>query len=140
MRVTAALVVAWDLGGTTVLGGLGVLIAQQLRRRTALSIHNVYLVAAPLTSVFVAAAATRWWQGALAMWPLAAGAICAAVTGRGWRLSDLGAVRSCVSTSWLAAGSGRRRQPSRRESGRTSPVRARSCVYGRGRRTWSTCR
>ena len=89
--MTAALVVAWDLAGTTVLGGLGVLIAQQLRRRTTLSIHNVYLVATPLTIAFIAAAVTRWWPGALAMWPLAAGAICAAVTGRGWRLSDLGA-------------------------------------------------
>jgi hypothetical protein len=88
LRLTVVLL---DVGLVLGLGVLGVLGAWLLRRRTTLSVKNVYLVAALLGFAFGASVAARAWSAALVLAPLAALALAGAFSGRRWRLADLGA-------------------------------------------------
>lgn len=75
-----------DIGAVLITGGLGVLAAWLLRRRTTLSIRNVYPVATVAALVTAATAAARWWPGLMALSPIAAApAAAAALAARGSR-------------------------------------------------------
>ncbi len=66
-------------------------IAWWLRRRTDLSIRNMYLPATALTAVWLLAAADGVWALTLILLPPLALSVGASLVGRRWRLSDLGA-------------------------------------------------
>jgi TraM recognition site of TraD and TraG len=72
-------------------GAIGVAVAWSLRRYTTLSIRNLYLAATILLTLAVAAVAAAAWVVAAVVAPLATFAMSASLTGRRWRLSDLGA-------------------------------------------------
>jgi hypothetical protein len=80
-----------DLAATFLLGVGGIAGAWLLRRRSGLSVRNLYLPAAGLALVLAVSVAVRWWAGALLALPLAAPWIAGSAVGRRWRLSDLGA-------------------------------------------------
>ena len=74
-----------------VAGALGMLLAFWLRRRTMVSIRNLYLAAAIAIGIDIAALYER---AAFAFWvmvPVTSLAVAASAIGRRWRLSDLGA-------------------------------------------------
>jgi cell division septation protein DedD len=78
-------------GLAIVAAAAGVLLAFLLRRRTTLSIRNLYLVA---SAALVADTALLYERFAPALWvmvPLTSFAIAGSAIGRRWRLSDLGA-------------------------------------------------
>jgi len=79
------------LVASAALGGVGVLGAWLLRRRSALSVRNLYLPAGLAVFLLVAAAAAGWWSVALALMPVASPWLAGAAVGRRWRLMDLGA-------------------------------------------------
>jgi hypothetical protein len=72
-------------------GAAGVLLAWWLRRHTTVSIRNVYLAAATVLAIDLAALHLRAAIVLPAMVPLTSCTIVAAAVGRRWRLSDLGA-------------------------------------------------
>ncbi len=74
-----------------VAGAIGAALAWWMRRRTSLSIRNLYLLAIVLLVAFAAVAATHTWTAVLVLGPLAVFASSASLVGRRWRLSDLGA-------------------------------------------------
>lgn len=76
---------------TLLLAAAGVLAAWVLRRRSTLSVRNLYFVAVPLTVASATAIAAKHWPAVTALIPLSAGPVAGALAGRGWRLSDLGA-------------------------------------------------
>ncbi len=82
---------ALALATTAVLGAAGIAGAWLMRRRTMLSIRNVYAVAVLLAVAVTVTAAAQAWNVLLVLLPVTAPAITAAVAGRRWRLSDLGA-------------------------------------------------
>ncbi len=69
----------------------GVGVAWWLRRRTMISIRNVYLATAGVVALDLAVNHTRIWPGLLVTIPVTALTVAATVAGRRWRLSDLGA-------------------------------------------------
>ncbi len=85
-----ALVLA-DIALVFLTGGLGVFGAWLLRRRSTLSIQNLYALALALGLVLGAALAARSWAAVLVLAPIGAPAITGALAGRRWRLADLGA-------------------------------------------------
>ena len=70
---------------------LGAASAWLLRRRTTLSIRNLYLAAAVGALLCGLAVLAHWWSGLLVLAPLTAAPVTGAMVGRRWRLSDLGA-------------------------------------------------
>jgi hypothetical protein len=62
-----------------------------LRRRTSLSVKNLYLAGGVAAAVCGAVTFARDWAGLLVLAPLAAAPTTGALIGRRWRLSDLGA-------------------------------------------------
>ena len=84
-------VIAVSIAVTVVLTAVGVLGAWWLRRRTTLSIRNLYPIAAAGLAALIAALALRVWPAVLILLPLTASAVAASAAGRRWRLSDLGA-------------------------------------------------
>jgi TraM recognition site of TraD and TraG len=62
-----------------------------LRRRSSLSIRNLYPVAAVAFALIVAVIAVRSWTAMMVLVPCAAPWVAAAVVGRRWRVADLGA-------------------------------------------------
>ncbi|MDQ2894082.1 MAG: TraG/TraD/VirD4 family protein [Actinomycetota bacterium] len=84
-------VVFVDIVLVIVLGVLGVLGARLLRRRSTLSVKNVYLAAAVIGLAFVVGVAVRAWTAVLGLAPVASAAVSGAASGRRWRLADLGA-------------------------------------------------
>jgi hypothetical protein len=74
-----------------VLGAVGVGGAWWLRRRSSLSIRNLYAPAALGVVLVGLSVAVRWWPGVLALTALAAPWVGAVAVGRRWRLADLGA-------------------------------------------------
>jgi ABC-type cobalamin/Fe3+-siderophores transport system ATPase subunit len=82
---------AIGLGLTLVLGVVGAGGAWWLRRRSSLSIRNLYAPAAFSVLLIGGAVAAQWWPGVLALTALAAPWVGAVAVGRRWRLSDLGA-------------------------------------------------
>src|SRR5579875_1763669 len=70
---------------------LGTFAAWLMRRRTTLSIRNLYLAAAASALACASIVLLRWWDGLLVAAPLAAGPIAGTLAGRRWRLADLGA-------------------------------------------------
>jgi hypothetical protein len=79
------------LGAALIAGVLGAGVAWWMRRRTTLSIRNLYVAALLLLAAFAAVLAARWWAALLILGPLAVFAASASLVGRRWRLSDLGA-------------------------------------------------
>jgi TraM recognition site of TraD and TraG/Type IV secretion-system coupling protein DNA-binding domain len=79
------------LGAALIAGMLGAGVAWWLRRRTTLSIRNLYVAALLLLAAFAVALAARWWAALLILGPLVVFAASASLVGRRWRLSDLGA-------------------------------------------------
>jgi TraM recognition site of TraD and TraG/Type IV secretion-system coupling protein DNA-binding domain len=84
-------VVLPDIALVIALGALGVLGAWLLRRRSTLSVKNVYVAAALTGLAFVVSVAARAWSAVLVLAPIAAPALAGAMSGRRWRLADLGA-------------------------------------------------
>ena len=84
-------VVLLDLALVIALGALGVLGAWLLRRRSTLSVKNLYLAAALTGLAFGVSLAARAWPAVLVLAPIAAPALAGALSGRRWRLADLGA-------------------------------------------------
>jgi hypothetical protein len=62
-----------------------------LRRRSSLSVRNLYPVAALAFALIAAAVALRSWTAMMVLLPCAAPFVAAAVAGRRWRVADLGA-------------------------------------------------
>lgn len=75
-------VVLLDLALVIALGALGVLGAWLLRRRTTLSVKNLYVVAALLGVAFGVSVAARAWPAVLVVAPIAAPALAGALSGR----------------------------------------------------------
>jgi len=84
-------VVLVDVALVLSFGTLGVVGAWLIRRRSSLSIRNLYAVAVLGLLGFAVAAAARWWLGVMLLGPIAAPAVAGALVGRRWRLQDLGA-------------------------------------------------
>ncbi|MGH2941464.1 MAG: TraM recognition domain-containing protein [Solirubrobacteraceae bacterium] len=72
-------------------GALGIAVAWWLRRRTSLTVRNLYVLAIVLLALFGAAVAARAWTALLLLGPALAFAASGSLMGRRWRLSDLGA-------------------------------------------------
>jgi hypothetical protein len=79
------------LGAALIAGVLGAGVAWWVRRRTTLSIRNLYVAALLLLAAFAVALVARWWAALLIVGPLVVFAASASLVGRRWRLSDLGA-------------------------------------------------
>src|SRR5450755_814854 len=79
-------VVVLDLALVIALGALGVLGAWLLRRRSTLSVKNLYLAAALLGLAFGVSVAVRAWSAVLVLAPTCALAFAGAMSGRRWRL------------------------------------------------------
>jgi hypothetical protein len=71
--------------------GLGTGIAFVMRRRTTLSVRNLYLAAALATALLGAAVILRLWPAVMIAAPATALPVTGALVGRRWRLADLGA-------------------------------------------------
>jgi hypothetical protein len=84
-------VVLSDLVLTVILATGGVALAWALRRRSTLSVRNLYLPAAVAGMLVTTVLAVHWWTGTLILLPLGAPWIAGASVGRRWRLVDLGA-------------------------------------------------
>ena len=84
-------VVLLDLALVIALGALGALGAWLLRRRSTLSVKNLYLAAALTGLAFAVSLAARAWPVVLVLAPIAAPMLAGALSGRRWRLADLGA-------------------------------------------------
>jgi hypothetical protein len=82
---------AISLGAFWLCAALGALGAWLMRRRTTLSVRNLYLGAASAAVVCAAIVLLKWWDGLLVAAPLAAAPIAGTLAGRRWRLADLGA-------------------------------------------------
>lgn len=82
---------AASLGAFWVCGTIGAVGAWLLRTRTTLSARNLYLLGALASLLCGLAILARRWDILLVLAPLAAGPATAALVGRRWRLSDLGA-------------------------------------------------
>jgi len=82
---------ATSLAAFWVCAAAGAAGAWLLRRRTTLSIRNLYLAAAASALVCAVAVVARWWNALLVLAPLAAAPLTGALLGRRWRLTDLGA-------------------------------------------------
>jgi hypothetical protein len=80
-----------DLALTLIAGCGGVGWAWWLRRSSSLSIKNLYAPAATMTALAGIALAIHLWLMAGVLLPVSAPLLVAAVTGRRWRLADLGA-------------------------------------------------
>ena len=80
-----------SLLATVMLGQLGVALAWVLRRRTMVSVRNLYLAAVAAVLGCGLCVLARAWSMLLVIVPLAAVPIAGALVGRRWRLSDLGA-------------------------------------------------
>jgi TraM recognition site of TraD and TraG/Type IV secretory system Conjugative DNA transfer len=74
-----------------VAGAIGAGLAWWIRRRTSLSIRNIYVLAIVLLAALVVAGATHSWIAVFVLAPLVVFASSASLVGRRWRLSDLGA-------------------------------------------------
>ena len=80
-----------SLAATAALAAIGAIGAWLLRRRTMISIRNAYLAAAVGLALCGLCAAAGLWPALLVLVPVSAAPITAALVGRRWRLSDLGA-------------------------------------------------
>lgn len=89
MSPSVAMSIGVGLSFVTGLFGAGV--AWWMRRRTSLSIRNLYIVAIVLAVLFGVAMALQLLPALLVLGPLLVFAASASLTGRRWRLSDLGA-------------------------------------------------
>jgi hypothetical protein len=83
--------VLFDLALVIAFGALGMLGAWLLRRRSTLSVKNLYLAAVVMGLAFGVSVAARAWSVALVLAPVCAAALTGAACGRRWRLADLGA-------------------------------------------------
>lgn len=79
------------LAATAGLAGLGIAVALWLRRRTMLSIRNLYPLAAAAVLALAAVIALHAWHAVPLVVALGAPWVAASIAGRRWRLSDLGA-------------------------------------------------
>jgi hypothetical protein len=84
-------VVIVSLVAALVLAVLGSGLAWVLRRRTMLSVRNLYLAAGAALLICVVGALVVGWSALLITAPLTAAPGTGALVGRRWRLSDLGA-------------------------------------------------
>ena len=80
-----------DLGAVLLFAGGGVVGAWWLRRTSTLSIRNLYLPAVLFTGLALVSLVVHAWLVTAVVLPITAMCVSAAVSGRRWRLSDLGA-------------------------------------------------
>ena len=105
-----------------------------MRRRTMLSIRNLYLAAAAGALTCAIAVLARWWDALLVIGPLAAGPTTGALVGRRWRMADLGAGEELRAHELAAAlGVATHATTSNRRARLTSARRERSSASARGR-------
>jgi Type IV secretion-system coupling protein DNA-binding domain len=90
-RVRRPVILSSIVALTLLLAAAGVLAAWVLRRRSTLSVRNLYFVAVLLILASATAIAGKDWPAVTALIPLSAGPVAGALAGRRWRLSDLGA-------------------------------------------------
>jgi hypothetical protein len=76
---------------SVITGTAGIAVAWCLRRRTTLSVRNLYALALILLALFSAALAAHIWLALLLLGPLLTFAAAGSLTGRRGHLSDLGA-------------------------------------------------
>jgi hypothetical protein len=129
-----------DIALTFLCAAAGAGGAWLLRRRSSLSVRNLYPVAAVAFTLIAAAIAAQSWTAMMVLVPFAApwAARRWPGVGGGWRISARG--RSCAITSFHADGSGSPRRSAPRASGCISGVRENSCVSGRGLQRSRSCR
>jgi hypothetical protein len=84
-------VVVLDLALSLVLGCSGVGGAWLLRRRSSLSIRNLYPLAVLAIAAVATAVATGWWPAVIVLVPVSAPVLAGAGVGWRWRSADLGA-------------------------------------------------
>lgn len=85
IALAASLAAFWICAATGAAG------AWLMRRRTMLSVRNLYLTAAAGALTCAIAVLARWWDALLIIGPLAAAPTTGALFGRRWRMADLGA-------------------------------------------------
>jgi hypothetical protein len=91
MSVLSPRVVVADVALVLALGVFGILGAWVMRRRSTLSVQNLYLLAGAGVLMLGGAIALRSWDAVLVLAPACAPALAGAFVGRRWRLTDLGA-------------------------------------------------
>lgn len=84
-------VVVLDLALSLVLGCSGVGGAWLLRRRSSLSIRNLYPLAVLAIAAVATAVASGWWAAVIVLVPVSALVLAGAGVGWRWRSADLGA-------------------------------------------------
>jgi hypothetical protein len=113
--VSSAILVS--VGATVALAAVGAIGAWIFRRHTTISIRNVYLAAGGGIAVCALCIAAQLWSALLLLIPLSAAPVTAALIGRRWRLSDLGAGEELrhheLSRRWLWEAKPRRQQGER---------------------------
>jgi hypothetical protein len=80
-----------DLVVALLTGACGIAGAWYLRRRTDVSVRNLYLPAAGALALIAVAIAGQAWVAMIVLVPLAAPLVAGAGIGRRWRIADLGA-------------------------------------------------
>jgi hypothetical protein len=89
--VVAPTSVLATVGAVFVLGTAGVGGVWVMRRRSMVSVRNVYVVGVAAIAGCVGLVAAGCWTGLLVFAPAAAAPVAGALVGRRWRLADLGA-------------------------------------------------
>jgi hypothetical protein len=106
-----------SVGATVALAAVGAIGAWILRRHTTISIRNIYLAAGGGFATCALCIAAQSWSALLVLIPLSAAPVTAALIGRRWRLSDLGAGEELrhheLSRRWLWEAKPRRQQGER---------------------------
>ena len=84
-------VVVLDLALSVIVGCGGIAGVWLLRRRSSLSVRNLYPLAVLAIVGLATAVAAGWWAGVMVLVPASAPVLVGAAAGSRWRTADLGA-------------------------------------------------